>query len=80
MDIQAISLPVLTLTQNNPLLPFAACTLFLSAFCVFFIWVVNTEVGVVAMNAIFNFVVNGAWNALDILSAESYPTELRYKC
>ena len=44
----------------------------------FFIWFTDTEVAVVAMNCVFNFVVVGAWNCIDIVSTELYPTQLRY--
>ena len=55
----------------------SAGSLFLSGLSVFFIWFTDTEVAVVAMNCVFNFVVVGAWNCIDIVSTELYPTQLR---
>ncbi len=56
----------------------AAGSLFLSGVCVFFIWFTDTEVAVFAMICVFNFVVVGAWNCIDIVSTELYPTQLRF--
>ena len=70
--------PVLQFLLHHLLVLPVGGALSVSAFSVFFIWAVSTEVGVVAMNAVFNLVVNAAWTALNIASVENYPTELRY--
>ena len=71
---QPFSMLVMVVTELHY---FAAGSLFLSGVSVFFIWFTDTEVAVVAMNCVFNFVVVGAWNCIDIVSTELYPTQLR---
>ena len=53
-------------------------SMILSGISVFFIWWVNaTEDIVVILGCLFNGLSIAGWNALNVLSAESYPTELR---
>ena len=51
----------------------------LSGVSVFFIWWVKaTENVVVILSCVFNALSIAGWNAFNVLSAESYPTELRF--
>ena len=50
----------------------------LSGVSVFFIWWVKaTEDVVVILGCLFNAISIAGWNALNVLNAQSYPTELR---
>jgi len=50
----------------------------ISGISVFFIWWVKaTEDVVVILSCVFNGVSIAGWNALNVLSASSFPTELR---
>lgn len=52
--------------------------MFLSGISVFFIWWVKaTEDVVVILGCLFNAISIAGWNALNVLNAQSYPTELR---
>ena len=52
--------------------------MFLSGVSVFFIWWVKaTEDVVVILGCLFNAISIAGWNALNVLNAQSYPTELR---
>ncbi|XP_077969097.1 synaptic vesicle glycoprotein 2B-like [Styela clava] len=51
--------------------------LFLSALSVLCFWLVNVKAQVVAMNAIYSGIQVGAWNALDVITVEMYPTSIR---
>lgn len=55
----------------------AVGSLFLSSLSVFLIWSVKTEIAVVVINAIFNCLINGSFNSLDVTTMELYPTNLR---
>ncbi|XP_061077207.1 synaptic vesicle glycoprotein 2C [Conger conger] len=54
-----------------------SCSLLLSAVSVFFIWVVKTKAQSLVMSCVFSAVSVIAWNALDVISTELYPTQLR---
>ena len=55
-----------------------ASSMFLSGVSVFFIWWVKaTEDVVVILGCLFNAISIAGWNALNVLNAQSYPTELR---
>lgn len=43
----------------------------------FFMWFLQTKVGVIVFEAAFNMVFISGWNALDVLTTEAYPTNLR---
>ena len=40
-------------------------------------WFLQTKVGVIVFEAAFNMVFISGWNALDVLTTEAYPTQLR---
>ena len=44
----------------------------------FFMWFLQTKIGVIVFEAAFNMVFISGWNALDVLTTEAYPTQLRY--
>lgn len=50
---------------------------YLSALSVFLFWFINSKAAVIAMNAIFNAISVGCWDALDVLLVETYPTSIR---
>lgn len=50
---------------------------FLSGVSVFFFWFTNSKGTVIAMNAVFNAISVGCWDALDVLLVEIYPTSIR---
>lgn len=54
-----------------------SCSLLLSSLSVFFIWVVKTEMQCLLMSCLFSGVSVICWNALDVVSTELYPTQLR---
>lgn len=57
---------------------YIAVSMLSSGTSVFFIWWVKaTENIVVILGCVFNALSIAGWNALNVLSAESYPTELR---
>lgn len=49
----------------------------LSSISAFFIWFLNSKIGVIVFEAIFNFIFISGWNALDIASTEAFPTHIR---
>ncbi|XP_066270214.1 synaptic vesicle glycoprotein 2C-like [Branchiostoma lanceolatum] len=49
----------------------------ISAVSVFFIWVGNSESNIVGMSCLFNGVTIMAWNSLDVITTELYPTGKR---
>ncbi|KAK6178546.1 hypothetical protein SNE40_013313 [Patella caerulea] len=54
-----------------------ASSMVISGICVFFIWFVQTKVENLVMSCLFGMVSTVGWNALDVLSAEVFPTEVR---
>ncbi|XP_055955615.1 synaptic vesicle glycoprotein 2C isoform X2 [Patella vulgata] len=54
-----------------------ASSMVISGICVFFIWFVQTKVENLVMSCLFGMVSTVGWNALDVLSAEAFPTEVR---
>lgn len=54
-----------------------SCSLILSSLCVFFIYVVQTKTQSLILSCVFSGVSVIAWNALDVLGTELYPTQLR---
>ncbi|KAJ8249296.1 hypothetical protein GJAV_G00233280 [Gymnothorax javanicus] len=54
-----------------------SCSLLLSSISVFFIWAVKTEMQCLLMSCLFSGVSVICWNALDVVSTELYPTQLR---
>ncbi|XP_029289366.1 synaptic vesicle glycoprotein 2B [Cottoperca gobio] len=54
-----------------------SCSLLVSSLTVFFIYKVQTKVQSLVLSCIFSGVSVIAWNALDVLGTELYPTQLR---
>ncbi|XP_030630226.1 synaptic vesicle glycoprotein 2B [Chanos chanos] len=54
-----------------------SCSLLLSSISVFFIWLLKTKTQSLIMSCIFSGVSVISWNALDVISTELYPTQLR---
>ncbi|MBN3307838.1 SV2B protein, partial [Amia calva] len=54
-----------------------SCSLLVSGISVFFIWMVKTKLQSLAMSCVFSAVSVISWNALDVISTELYPTQLR---
>ncbi|XP_033904382.3 synaptic vesicle glycoprotein 2C [Acipenser ruthenus] len=52
-------------------------SLLLSGVSVFFIWAVQTKTQTLIMSCVFSAVSVIAWNALDVIGTELYPTQLR---
>ncbi|ROT61175.1 Synaptic vesicle glycoprotein 2B [Penaeus vannamei] len=52
-------------------------SMFLSSISAFFIWFLNSKIGVIVFEAVFNFIFISGWNALDIASTEAFPTHIR---
>ncbi|MGH0133031.1 UNVERIFIED_CONTAM: hypothetical protein FKN15_035397 [Acipenser sinensis] len=52
-------------------------SLLLSGVSVFFIWAVQTKTQTLIMSCVFSAVSIIAWNALDVIGTELYPTQLR---
>ncbi|CAN7979804.1 unnamed protein product, partial [Ixodes pacificus] len=52
-------------------------SLFLSSASVLLVWASVTRSSVITFQAIFNFVSISAWNAVDVITTESYPATLR---
>lgn len=55
-----------------------AFSLVVSSLSVFLIYVVQTKAQSLILSCVFSGVSVIAWNALDVLGAELYPTKLRY--
>lgn len=55
-----------------------ACSLLVSSLSVFLIYVVQTKVQSLILSCVFSGVSVIAWNALDVVGTELYPTQLRY--
>ncbi|XP_043224835.1 synaptic vesicle glycoprotein 2C-like isoform X2 [Amphibalanus amphitrite] len=54
-----------------------AGSLLISSGAGFFMWFLQTKIGVILFEAAFNMVFISGWNALDVLTTEAYPTQLR---
>ncbi|KAG9341173.1 hypothetical protein JZ751_019612 [Albula glossodonta] len=54
-----------------------SCSLLLSGISVFFIWAVKSKAQSLVMSCVFSAVSVISWNALDVISTELYPTQLR---
>ncbi|CAL8296034.1 unnamed protein product [Boreogadus saida] len=54
-----------------------SCSLMVSSVSVFFIYMVQTKAGSLALSCIFSGVSVIGWNALDVVGTELYPTQLR---
>ncbi|KAG7473318.1 hypothetical protein MATL_G00094400 [Megalops atlanticus] len=54
-----------------------SCSLLVSGVSVFFIWMVKTKAQSLVMSCVFSAVSVTSWNALDVVSTELYPTQLR---
>ncbi|KAK7081218.1 Synaptic vesicle glycoprotein 2A [Halocaridina rubra] len=52
-------------------------SMILSSVSAFFIWFLDSKVGVIVFEAVFNFIFISGWNALDIASTEAFPTHIR---
>ncbi|GFQ89864.1 synaptic vesicle glycoprotein 2C [Trichonephila clavata] len=52
-------------------------SLFLASASAFFIWFLDTRTTVIAFEALFNFISISGWNAVDVITTESYPATLR---
>lgn len=55
-----------------------ACSLLVSSLSVFLIYVVKTKFQSLVLSCVFSGVSVIAWNALDVVGTELYPTQLRY--
>ena len=55
-----------------------ACSLVVSSLSVFLIYVVQTKEHCLLLSCVFSGVSVIAWNALDVVGTELYPTQLRY--
>ena len=56
-----------------------ACSLLLSSLSVFAIYEVKTKTQSLIMSFLFSGVSVVAWNALDVVGTELYPTHIRYQ-
>ncbi|CAH1803428.1 unnamed protein product [Owenia fusiformis] len=54
-----------------------AGSMFLCGISVFFIWLLDRELGVVILNCVFMLLGNISWNTLEIISGELYPSRTR---
>ncbi|XP_037092099.1 synaptic vesicle glycoprotein 2B-like [Pollicipes pollicipes] len=54
-----------------------AVSMLISSGAGFFMWFLQTKIGVIVFEAAFNMVFISGWNALDVLTTEVYPTNLR---
>ena len=45
---------------------------------VFFFWFVTTRTHMIIVSCVFSGLATAGWNALDVLSMELYPTNLRF--
>ncbi|XP_022244166.1 synaptic vesicle glycoprotein 2B-like isoform X2 [Limulus polyphemus] len=54
-----------------------ASSLFLTSLSAFFIWFLDTKASVIGFEAVFNFISISGWNALDVITTESYCATLR---
>ncbi|KFM64922.1 Synaptic vesicle glycoprotein 2B, partial [Stegodyphus mimosarum] len=52
-------------------------SLFLTSASAFLIWFLDTRTTIIAFEAIFNFISISGWNAVDVITTESYPASLR---
>ncbi|GIY53030.1 synaptic vesicle glycoprotein 2C [Caerostris extrusa] len=52
-------------------------SLFLTSCSALFIWFLDTRTAVIAFEALFNFIAVSGWNAVDVVTTESYPPTLR---
>ncbi|GBN92740.1 Synaptic vesicle glycoprotein 2C [Araneus ventricosus] len=52
-------------------------SLLLTSASAFFIWFLDTRTTVIAFEALFNFISISGWNAVDVITTESYPASLR---
>ncbi|XP_048473215.1 synaptic vesicle glycoprotein 2C isoform X2 [Rhincodon typus] len=52
-------------------------SLFLSGICAFFIWEVKTKTQSLIVSCVFSAISVVAWNSLDVIGLELYPTHLR---
>ncbi|XP_064462331.1 synaptic vesicle glycoprotein 2C-like [Ornithodoros turicata] len=52
-------------------------SMFLTCGSVLLVWLANSRPSVITFQAIFNFVSISAWNAVDVITTESYPATLR---
>ncbi|XP_066973216.1 synaptic vesicle glycoprotein 2B-like, partial [Macrobrachium rosenbergii] len=52
-------------------------SMILSAISAFFIWFLDSKIGIIVFEAVFNFIFISGWNALDIASTEAFPTHIR---
>ncbi|GFY69575.1 synaptic vesicle glycoprotein 2B [Trichonephila inaurata madagascariensis] len=52
-------------------------SLFFASASAFFIWFLDTRTTVIAFEALFNFISISGWNAVDVITTESYPATLR---
>ncbi|XP_060709635.1 synaptic vesicle glycoprotein 2B isoform X1 [Hemiscyllium ocellatum] len=52
-------------------------SLFLSGICAFFIWQVKTKTQSLIVSCVFSAISVVAWNSLDVIGLELYPTNLR---
>ncbi|KAG8190263.1 hypothetical protein JTE90_025780 [Oedothorax gibbosus] len=54
-----------------------ASSLFVTSASALVIWFLDTRNSVIAFEAIFNFISISGWNAVDVITTESYPASLR---
>ena len=64
-------------TRQYSSFPVASFTL--SAVTAFFMWFLNTKIGIIVFEAVFNFIFIFGWNALDIATTENYPVHIRWE-
>ena len=57
---------------------YAVVSFTLSAVAAFFIWFLDSKIGIIMFEAVFSFVFISGWNALDIATTECYPAHIRY--
>ncbi|KAG8012306.1 Synaptic vesicle glycoprotein 2B [Nibea albiflora] len=72
-----VSLPSPQHNQSCYPVKTAACSLLASSLSVFLIYVVQTKVQSLILSCVFSGVSVIAWNALDVVGTELYPTQLR---
>lgn len=52
-------------------------SLLLTSLSAFAIWFLDTRIAVIVFESIFNFISISGWNAVDVITTESYPATLR---
>lgn len=77
LPVEGLMLPHILNSTPPRLLCRAAGSLLMSSLSVFLIYLVQTKAQSLVLSCVFSGVSVVAWNALDVLGTELYPTRLR---